>query len=218
MSLEPSEGPEPKKTGTRWLDTILALTAIVISSVSIYVAWHTSHSMEKLVHANSWPFIQLESGNTDEDRVTPVLTFVASNAGTGPAQIRSFHVLVDGQPVQQPNLMVNILRACCREAYQAVIGDSERPYDVIGTVYTRPVAPSLIAPNAQILALAWPQTEANRQLWHAFDQARQTGRISARACFCSVFEECWETQQGSLPASRPACEANAASAPGEGGH
>jgi hypothetical protein len=204
-----AEPPEVKRTGRNWLDLLLAVSAIFVSMCSLYLAYNSSNAMERLVHASSWPFIQIESGNTEEDRVTPVLSFTAVNAGTGPARVHSFEVLVDGEPLEQPNdILVHLLQACCAEDYAAVIGDGQNPYDVLGTIYTRPVSPRLIAPDREVLAIAWARTELNERLWYALDQARQRGRITARACYCSVFDECWQVESDELPVPHAnACEA-----------
>ena len=187
---------------------MLALSAIFVSMCSLYLAHNSSSAMERLVKASSWPFIQLESGNTGEDRVTPDLAFIVSNAGTGPARVHSFDLLVDGQPVEQSNVLVRLLQACCDDVYTAETAEHENPYEVLGVIYTRPVAPTLIAPNDEVVAMGWPRTETNERLWQAFDQARQEGRITTRACYCSVFDECWRVESGELPVQQAnACEA-----------
>jgi hypothetical protein len=205
------ESPEPpaiQRTGRNWLDLMLALSAIFVSMCSLYLAHNSSNAMERLVHASSWPFIQLESSNTDDDRVTRALSFSVGNAGTGPARIHAYELLVDGEPVSQPNLVINLLQACCGDVYDAEIGDMANPYDVIGVVYTRPVAPGLIASDNQVIGLAWPRTELNQRLWTALDLARQEGRVTTRACYCSVFDECWQVESGQLPIEQSAaCEA-----------
>lgn len=187
---------------------MLALSAIFVSMCSLYLAHNSSNAMERLVHASSWPFIQLESGNTDDDRQTPVLTFIASNAGTGPARIHAFEFLVDGRPIEQPDIVVKLLQACCGDAYNAEFAEGQNPYGVLGTVYTRPVAPALIASDNHVIGLAWPRSESNERLWRALDEARQQGRITTRACYCSVFDECWRVESGQLPVQQAnACEA-----------
>src|SRR5262245_29828006 len=98
MSIEPAEIPESRRTGHRSWDLLASFAAITISAASLFTAYHTSHSMEKLVHASSWPALQLDSSNeTAEGAAT--LSFDIHNTGVGPAQILDFKILVDGQPV-----------------------------------------------------------------------------------------------------------------------
>lgn len=212
-SIDPP--PEPKRTGRNWLDLMLALSAIFVSMCSLYLAYNSSDAMEKLVHANSWPYVQLASGNTADDGETSVLIFALNNAGTGPARMHSFEFLVDGQPMDRRNLFVNIARACCVEAYEEVVAGAEADaFDAIGGVLTTPIAPGVLAPREEARALVWARTERNAPLWRAIDQARQRGRLTMRACYCSVFDECWTAETASLPAARDrACEPHAALAP-----
>jgi len=42
----------------RWLELVIAITALVTSISSIAIAVHHSHIMEKLVQANSIPYLQ----------------------------------------------------------------------------------------------------------------------------------------------------------------
>ena len=68
----------------RWLELVIAITALVTSISSIAIAVHHSHIMEKLVQANSIPYLQ----GTFTD-VTPegqqVLSLALINRGVGPA-------------------------------------------------------------------------------------------------------------------------------------
>src|SRR6185503_6244677 len=136
------ENPEPpsahKRSGLHWLDLCVSVCALLTSAVSIFMAYQNSNAMEDLVHANSWPFVQLSSGNSG-DALTddPALVFTLNNAGTGPARIYRFVFLVDDQPVDGANLFNNIARGCCDEAYRATIAGEAQPFDAIGTVQTR---------------------------------------------------------------------------------
>jgi hypothetical protein len=172
----------------------------------MYVAYNNDQSMERLVHANSWPFVQLGSGNVAADGAS-ILAFDLKNAGTGPARIYSFEFLIDGRPVSNRNLFVNIAHACCQSEFQAAIarGDPREPFAGLGAVTTAPIAPGLLAANDEVTALSWPRTAGNIALWRAMDQARQLGRIQVRACYCSVFDECWTARTETLPTPRNTC-------------
>ncbi len=45
------------KTGHRWVDMAIAISAITISVISLFVAIEHGKTEEKLVAANSWPFV-----------------------------------------------------------------------------------------------------------------------------------------------------------------
>lgn len=193
--------PEVKRTGGKWLDLMLALSAIFVSMCSLFLAYNSSNSMERLVQANSMPFIQLESGNATDEGEPGVLGFAARNAGTGPARVHSFEYIVDGLPVPRRGYAtINILRACCESELNAALAAANgNVLAAIDADLTSPVANTFFAPGDEVTAWAWRRTEINVSLWEAVDQARQSGRMGMRACYCSLFDECWIAETGAFP-------------------
>lgn len=199
MAIEMPEPPEPKKTGHRWIDLAVALAALSVSVMSIFVAQHTSETMEKLVHASSWPFLELGSGNTNGQGRREI-AFGVENVGTGPARIHWFEVAVDGEPLPRDgHLLSALLNACCREAFEAALarnnGNLPATFDY---EVSSPVRSRFLGPNGEISAIRWAQTEQNAELWAALDTARQT-RITMATCYCSVFDECWIARSDAFP-------------------
>lgn len=201
MADEPPINPQdPKKTGTRWLDMVVAFSALLISTVSIFVAYQSNQSMERLTRASAWPFIQIGSGNAS-DEGEPQLGFGISNVGTGPARIHTFDMQVDGHPLPPGgHLLTRILTACCEAEFNAA---TERAagsqVGAMGQEMSTPVAARFLAPNGEIYAMIWPRTEQNAELWTALDRARQSGRITTTVCYCSVFDDCWVARSNSFP-------------------
>src|SRR5690242_5853078 len=146
------ENPEPpsahKRSGLHWLDLCVSVCALLTSAVSIFMAYQNSNAMEDLVHANSWPFVQLSSGNssgTSDDDHT--LTFNLNNAGTGPARIYGFEFTVDGRPVSSSGGFLNMARACCAQQYQAIVAGAGNPFDAIGVIQSRRIRTTMLASN-----------------------------------------------------------------------
>jgi hypothetical protein len=201
MEIQAPERVEPRKTGNQTVDLVLSVCALLISGLSIFLAWYTGDSMDQLVQANSWPALQLGSGNaSDEGKLRISLT--VENAGIGPAQIHRLDVLVDGVDITDRNgaLIHLLVEACCGEDYKKALaragGD---PVAALGADMTRPVARTFLSPRQEANVLLWPKTEANSEIWSSVDQARRKGRISLRACYCSVFDECWIAQTYTFP-------------------
>ncbi|GAM99520.1 hypothetical protein U91I_03174 [alpha proteobacterium U9-1i] len=220
MALEGIEPPEPRKTGHRWLDVVVALLALFMSVLSIFVAQHTSQTMERLVHANSWPFLQLGSGNSNDERVAE-LVFGVSNVGTGPARIHSFDVIIDGRPIsRERNMTYGIIEACCSEEFEAAVARSGGDrLAAVGYDLTSPASQIFLASNEEVAPMRWTRSEINHELWTAVDMARQTGRIQMRACYCSVFDECWIAETNVFPPTPVAsCEPGAPPRDAGAGH
>lgn len=211
MSDEPQLNPtDPRRTGTRWLDMVVALSALLISTVSIFVAYNSNQSMERLTRASSWPFIQLSSGNAGDDGAR-VLAFSVENVGTGPARIYTFSTEVDGEAVSaDPHLLTAILRACCNSEFEAAIAAAGGPLPVYGGEMSSPVSRRFLAPEGGVTAMVWPRTEQNAVAWDALDRARQEKRIVTSVCYCSVFDECWIARSDSFPPQETnSCESEA---------
>jgi hypothetical protein len=93
-----------------------------------------------------------------------------------------------------------VAEACCREVYQKAL---RRAHDdtqtLLGFITSQPLASTFLSPNQHEPALTWARTEENAELWRSVDQARQRGRITLRACYCSVFDECWIAETNKFP-------------------
>lgn len=202
-----SNPQDPKRTGHRWLDLTVALSALLISAVSIYVAYSSNQSMERIARASSWPFIELGSGNA-ADSGAPELSFGVANVGTGPAQLYKFDIEVDDKPLPPgTHLLTRLLQACCNDEFVAATTRAGGQVAAMGSEMSSPMDERFIAPTTEVLALRWPQTEENAALWAALDHARQSGRITMSACYCSVFNDCWISRTSTFPpAPIPSCE------------
>jgi hypothetical protein len=196
----PLNPQDPKRTGHRWLDLAVALFALLISTASIFVAYRSNQSMERLVRASSWPFLQLGSGNVSDEGVHQI-AFGVSNVGTGPARIHSFRMQLDGKPLPtEGHLLTNLLRACCDAEFRAAIEQADGGIRAVyGNEVSSPVSQRFLAPNDEVTAMRWPRSSANAALWTALDTARQTGRITQSVCYCSVFDECWIAHSNAFP-------------------
>ena len=195
-----TDSPEPARTGHRWVDLVVAVTALSISGLSIYVAQSTNQRMERVMRASAWPFAQLGSGNVGDDG-EHAIAFGIDNVGTGPARIYSCEMQVDGQPVPQGgHMLTNVLHACCDAEFSAAVERADGGMvAVYGSEVSAPVSRRFLAPNAEVTAIRWPRNDANSTVWHALDMARQQGRITMSVCYCSVFDECWVARTGTFP-------------------
>ena len=91
------------RRGIPWYDLALPIAALFVSLISIYIAWHHGkvmqelvHQNEKLVEANSLPYLQISGSNGNG-----AVSFDATNEGVGPAKIFTAEIFVDGRPVKR---------------------------------------------------------------------------------------------------------------------
>ena len=200
MDLPLPERVEVRKSGHHTLDMVTSICALVVSAISIYMAWDNGNDMSKLVHANSWPALQLGSGNRPDQNAGKMMEFGAINAGVGPARVHSFTYLVDGRPIDNPYVLAGIASACCKPVLDAALGRSKGDLRAaLGDSGSQTLAATFLAPQKEIVVMRWPRTDENHGIWDDLDQARQARRITTRACYCSFFDECWEVESNKFP-------------------
>jgi len=193
MTPEHETAHVPHSTGHRWVDVALALSAFFVSIVSLALAVQHGNAMDRLVAANSWPFLMYDTYNLDPQGNRRI-SLEVENSGIGPARIQTFEVWWQGQPVSTgPEL----LQRCC-------MTDSKAPLDqatarslnlVIGQIAAR-----VMRAGAAESFLSLELKETNADIWHRLDIARL--QLKMRACYCSVFDECWETDLAQTSAKR----------------
>jgi len=175
------EGPHahPRKTGQARLDLILAISAVFISGVSLYVAIEHGKTERDLVAANSWPFLH----QTLSDPVDPDgdMTFGYMNAGVGPAKVKSFEVLYDGAPVSSVR---DLLQRCCGLSAE----DAAKPIKGLSHDVT---VERVLRPGEVATIVTLNRREADPRLVSRYHDAML--HLSFRGCYCSVFDECWTT-------------------------
>ena len=177
----------PRHTGRPWLDMVLALSAVTISVISLFVAIGHGRTEEKLVAASSWPFVVADTSIDDVVGGKGTFTLFVANRGVGPARIKSARLLLDGHPIRHHQ---ELLAACCGYAG----GDMEAQLrqglinanTIVGVLTPRDVVDVLTVQRL-------PQFVAN---WTRFTQIGPRLRLSA--CYCSVLDECWTTDLRSI--------------------
>jgi hypothetical protein len=168
----------------RWLELGIAMTALVTSVSSIVIAIHHGKTMEKLVQANSLPYMQ---GGFSE--VTPegaeVLSLDLLNRGVGPAHETSLRVTVDGRYVTS----VNELLAASLTPDQVTEVQKMRQQNILNInknmVHHRFIPGGTAQPVFRVA-----KTPDNAQYWRLLQDAQPKWDI--QYCYCSVFEECWQ--------------------------
>jgi hypothetical protein len=186
MLLPEAPHHHPSHTGHRRLDIVLGLSAMFVSVVSLVVAVEHGRTMERMadantrmVDANSWPFVEFDSHNVDEQG-KGAIRLVLTNDGIGPARIETFELWWNGKPMSSAG---DLIRACCvttpvelQEAKAAIVA--------IGIA-----APRILRAGEHEVFFAIPSGPGNTELLSKLDDARL--KIATRVCYCSVFDQCW---------------------------
>lgn len=198
MDLDVEPLNDSARAGHRWTNAAAGAGALMISVVSLWVAITNGHTNKQLVAATSWPFLQIASGNAD-DQGNQVINMELKNAGVGPAKVETFEVFWEDKPVKNSS---ELLIACCSYHFPTGAPDLQHPSLVLGT---NQVAGNVIRAGDSIKMLSLPLRQDAAVVWHRLDIARFKMRF--RTCYCSVFDECWVSDLASLaPKPVQACK------------
>ena len=185
------------KTGSRWFDLALPVGALFVSFISIYIAWHHGQVMKELVHqnerlvqANSLPYLQIDTSDLEADLRTPAFRLTVQNQGIGPARIAAVVIAVDGHPVPDFNSLVD---RCCAPGLLQAARRGTKQYRGIqnGEVILSTLHDRMIRPAEAVDAFEWRVTPENRPVIERLKAGFASNRINAAVCYCSVFDDCW---------------------------
>ncbi|WP_332773904.1 hypothetical protein [Phenylobacterium sp.] len=161
-------------TGRRWLDIVLGVSAIAISVISLFVAVHHGKTMEQMVEATTWPYVDFAFSNGDFNGGRDVTLFLL-NSGVGPAKIESFELSYEGRALANGRAL---LKACC-------LGEGEPLPKFQNSTVTDRVLP---ARENIIFFFGKPEAMSAEQMIRL---RRTLPKLKARICYCSVLHECW---------------------------
>ena len=187
----PVEGPEvhhPHKHHgggglPRWLELSIAFTALITSVSSIVIAIHHGKTMEKLVQANSLPYMAAGVSDVTTDGAQ-ILSLDILNRGVGPAHEKSLRVKVDGQYVASVDALI------AASLTPAEVAEVQKARDDRVLVITKNNVKHRFVPGgAEQMIFRTIRTPENARLWDLLDEAQK--KWSIEFCYCSVFDECW---------------------------
>lgn len=174
----------PSLLDRHWAESALAIGAVVIAAVSLWVAFDTERtnrelvaSERQLVSANSWPFMQV--GESDTSQAKAGMTLVYMNQGIGPAKLVRFELFWKGKPQASPE---ELLRTCC----QVPGASMDWLKEGLGVSSTSGL---VLRPGQELDFLSMKRTAESAASLDALRSGMRN--LSFRFCYCSVFNECW---------------------------
>lgn len=166
-------------------EMLVGVSAVFIGVCALVVSLYEAQLMRQEQRAAVIPILELARSyyrTTEEDGTKGWrLLLHAENVGIGPALVRDFVVLVDGEP-----------RQTWRSAFQALLDtDEEIPYGQ-STIHGRTIPPDRIIEMVSV-----SDTEVVADLLSEFE------RLDFSACYCSIFDECWTTSYRAMGEAQP---------------
>lgn len=208
MTPESEIAPEVRKTGRGWIDLSAAMCALIISVTSLWVAVRHGHTMEKmadanarLVAANSYPLLQhfqssaADLHSPDYTGGKRVASLNVANNGVGPAKIETLEVFWNGRPVRTAR---ELLQACCATPEDAGL------FSRRGWLGTSDLQGMMLRAGEMSRLLVISRDGESADLAARFNEIYP--KLKMRACYCSVFDECWVSNLETLhPQSAASC-------------
>lgn len=187
-----SQNGLPSLLERHWAESALAIGAILIAAVSLWVAYDTERtnralvaSEQQLVAANSWPFVQYAE-NDSAAAGGAGLSLMIMNSGIGPAKVETFEVLWHGQAQKNP---MTLLQACCSGPGLS----PDHPVNLqwlLSNLQVSGTAGMVLRPGENLPFLGLQQGSASQANWEALRSALLQG-LEIRSCYCSAFNTCW---------------------------
>jgi len=106
------------------VELIVAAAAVLISVASFFLAWDQTRAMDAQVKAMTWPYLQMESGNFNEDANAAEVSLSVRNTGVGPTRVFWFTLTLEGQPIAD---FGDLAVRCCLDAGEDPNGLSKLP-------------------------------------------------------------------------------------------
>jgi hypothetical protein len=189
-----------KSVRRHWLEYTSTAAVLAISLLSLWVAIGTEDANEKMVEASSWPLLQVATGNVDENG-NHAISFEVTNSGAGTAKLESFEFFWNGKAFANS---MSYMEACCgfppfhpNPESHAPPGLSKESQRLMGRA---------VRAGEEIKFLKVPLLAPSAAAWNRLDQARFS--TTYRACYCSVFDQCWTSNLRDLhPVRVDRCEA-----------
>ncbi|GJL97899.1 MAG: hypothetical protein DHS20C06_17160 [Hyphobacterium sp.] len=182
-------------TLTRAIELTVAVSVVIISVASLYVAVEQSRVMQRTLEANVLPVIQYDTGNYNLPMEEWRLTVSFQNTGIGPADVRYMEMTWDGEAIRDTSQFIS--RCCVPDS----VPEADRPAYVHDAFRTGQMAflfdtieGRFLAPQEEVDYIIFRRPDADTQsigygVWQALDYARHD--ITVDVCYCSVFDDCW---------------------------
>jgi hypothetical protein len=153
---------------TFW-QTVLSVAGVFIAIVALYAALTESAAVRQQTAATVWPFVQLLIEDYDTE-ANAGFTMSLSNAGVGPARMRTLRLVIDGEPIRDWDHAVTRLDGI-----------------ISAQVSRNFVNDRVISPDETVDLFSTTDPDLARR----FQAAVANPNTSVTYCYCSIFDECW---------------------------
>jgi hypothetical protein len=181
--MERTENDSPAQKTRFKSEFIVALAAIVVSVMTLFVYIYQARIMMDQQHTSVWPYVAWNFSFFDEGK-TQELYISVVNKGVGPALVKDVQLTLDGTPYFPTKY---------DELLKELFGQTRR--DSLWIIYEN-VSNIVMAPGDEVKLFyvkSWQGAQIPEVEWQ---------RFKASLCYCSVYDDCWTTDGKDVKAGR----------------
>ncbi len=165
--------PMSKLTSLR-ADLVIALMAVIIGLLTMFVYIYQANIMSKQMHAAAWPYLEVSFSSSDNSFLISV-----QNKGVGPAIIKSAYITADNIRFSENQKKIDSLM-------EAITGKKH-----VLTGYTN-IRSRVLSPGDQIAFAEFKDSTTAAMVMPALAKHK----VQLTICYCSIYEECWKLDAG----------------------
>lgn len=181
-----------KRPSQDHLNLVIALCAVLISAASFIATYVQSEASLNQVKAETWPYLQIDHGNLD-DNLQKEVYYILENVGVGPAKVKSFRIKLQDQYLHNSSHLV-----------QLVFDEDGNAGCDKKCIITNTVSPKILPQGDSLKLFSLLPDEDNLPLWYTLNTIRW--RLKPEACYCSLLDECFETNFDTEPTPVDECK------------
>jgi len=194
MTTEDNGKPQKRERFTSdTVNLIIAGCAVLISAASFIATYVQSEAALRQVKAETWPILQLDHGNVNDEGDSEIYMDL-HNVGVGPAKIKSFQLMLRNRVISGAQILPKL-------AY-----DENVTQDETGSFLTDVISPKTLPDGSKKTVFSVRKSNKNLAVWSALNEVRWA--LKASACYCSLFDECFETDFVNEPIEVQMCMAD----------
>ena len=192
----------------RLVELVIAVSVVVISVASLFVAVYQGQVMDRTLAASVMPIMDYTTGNFSDEHQDSRIELEVRNNGLGPAQVHYLTLSYQGEPITAPE---RFIPQCCAPEDMSPEEQEHHIRELFRSgrlsLLTDIVGGRVFAPQQRVVfaTMTRPEDPDSLAVWEAFNQARH--QLELEICYCSVLEDCWTArfpQQDRTPVAR--CE------------
>mgnify|MGYP003700507319 CR=1 FL=1 len=158
-------------------ETIASVVAVIVGVAAVFIAWDEARSVRKQQASSVLPVLEIRTININNEEGS-VSSIMVENVGVGPAFVERADIIWNGEIIGGT------------EDLRQILDDGSAPFGF----WTARLDGEILAGGEEynlFSATLGTSPDSNEQT--SVLRRKLYSNVGVVACFCSVYEDCWET-------------------------